>query len=193
MVRILSDLSDQIFLSISHHWRRDFLIFSPSSVIIFRNKISQLLEVYCCFLYSAYWYTVCLKKNLNAPCCCCFSHSACWLPTRKSYYTVANPARGLLNREKRTKEKVWQRTPPPHPPTLLVRRKINKITRRIYRRYAGLGRSRVRTRIPSARRLGIRPMGVASQNSTLPFATTGFPVSLLLSSPGDVLPRLPLN
>ena len=32
------------------------------------------------------------------------------------FYTAANPARGLLNREKRTKEKVWQRTPPPHPP-----------------------------------------------------------------------------
>ena len=88
-------------------------------------------------------------------CCCCFSHSAYWLPTRKKLlYTMANPARGLLNREKRTKENVWQYTPPPHPPTLLVRRKINKITRRIYRRYAGLGRSRVRTRIPSARRLG---------------------------------------
>ena len=34
-------------------------------------------------------------------CCCCFSHSAYWLPTRKKIlYTVANPARGLLNREK---------------------------------------------------------------------------------------------
>ena len=33
----------------------------------------------------------------------------------KLLYTVANPARGLLNREKRTKEKVWQRTRP-HPP-----------------------------------------------------------------------------
>ena len=88
-------------------------------------------------------------------CCCWFSHSAYWLPTRKKLlYTVANPARGLLNSEKRTKEKVWQHTPPPHPPPLLVRRKINKITRRIYRCYAGLGRSRVRTRIPSARRLG---------------------------------------
>ena len=41
---------------------------------------------------------------------------------KKLLYTVANPARGLLNREKRTKEKVWQHTPPP-PPTLLVRRK----------------------------------------------------------------------
>ena len=42
----------------------------------------------------------------------------------KLLYTVANPARGLLNREKRTKkEKVWQHTPPPPPPTLLVRRK----------------------------------------------------------------------
>ena len=27
---------------------------------------------------------------------------------KKLLYTVANPARGLLNREKRTKEKVWQ-------------------------------------------------------------------------------------
>ena len=35
-------------------------------------------------------------------CCCCFSHSAHWLPTRKKLlYTVANPARGLLNREKK--------------------------------------------------------------------------------------------
>ena len=42
---------------------------------------------------------------------------------KKLLYTVANPARGLLNREKRTKEKVWQHTPHPPPPTLLVRRK----------------------------------------------------------------------
>ena len=43
--------------------------------------------------------------------------------------------------------------PPPTPHTARWE-KINKITRRIYRRYAG-GRSRVRTRIPSARRLGL--------------------------------------
>ena len=73
---------------------------------------------------------------------------------KKLLYTVANPARGLLNREKRTKEKVWQHTPPPTPHTARSE-KINKITRRIYRRYAGLGRSRIRTRIPSARRLGL--------------------------------------
>ena len=37
--------------------------------------------------------------------CCCFSHSAHWLPTRKKVlYTVANPARGLLNREKKEKK-----------------------------------------------------------------------------------------
>ena len=35
-------------------------------------------------------------------------------------------------------------------------------------------------------------MGVALQNSTLPCAVATFPVSLLLSSPGDVWPRLPL-
>ena len=100
---------------------------------------------------------------------------------KKLLYTVANPARGLLNREKRTKEKVWQHTPPPTPPTARSE-KINKITRRIYRRYAG-GRSRVRTRIPSARRLGL---WVWLRNSTLPSAIIRFPVSLLLSSPGDV-------
>ena len=38
-------------------------------------------------------------------------------------YTVANPARDLLNREKRTKESVAAYLPP-SPPTLLVRRKI---------------------------------------------------------------------
>ena len=32
----------------------------------------------------------------------------------KLLYTVANPARGLLNRGKRTEKKVWQ--PPPLPP-----------------------------------------------------------------------------
>ena len=37
-----------------------------------------------------------------------------------------------------------------------------------------------------------RPMGVASQNSTLPCAIATFPVPLPLSSPGDVWPRLPL-
>ena len=31
---------------------------------------------------------------------------------KKLLNTVANPARGLLNREKGTKEKAWMRTPP---------------------------------------------------------------------------------
>ena len=39
-------------------------------------------------------------------------------PEKKLLYTVANPARSLLNRErkKRKKKKVWQRPPPPPPP-----------------------------------------------------------------------------
>ena len=41
-------------------------------------------------------------------CCCCFLHSAHWLPTRKKLlYTVANPARGLLNREKRKRKRKY--------------------------------------------------------------------------------------
>ena len=49
----------------------------------------------------------CRVQNLQTSCCCCcFSHSAHWLPTRKKLlYTVANPARGLLNREKKKKKK----------------------------------------------------------------------------------------
>ena len=97
-----------------------------------------------------------------------FSHSAHWLPARKRLlYTVANPARGLLNREKKKKKSLAASPPPPPPPrALLVRRRKEKkkkeITRRIHmsRRYAsrrhagGLGPSRVRTRIPTTRRLG---------------------------------------
>ena len=50
-------------------------------------------------------------------CCYCFSHSAHWLPTRKNLlYTVANPARGLLNREKNIKKKSGSAPPPPPPP-----------------------------------------------------------------------------
>ena len=96
----------------------------------------------------------------------CFSHSAHWLPAQKKLlYTVANPARGLLNRGKK-KKKVWQRRPPPPvppPPRCSSgEKKKKKNTRRIHmsRRYAsrrhagGLGPSRVRTRIPTTRRLG---------------------------------------
>ena len=53
------------------------------------------------FLYTPN--TMPIKDGLTVLfCCCCFSHSAHWLPTRKKlFYTVANPARGLLNREKK--------------------------------------------------------------------------------------------
>ena len=60
--------------------------------------------------------------------------------------------------KKKKKKRVWQRTPP-RPPRCSFG--VKKITRRIYmsrryagRRYAGLGPSRVRTRIASTRRLG---------------------------------------
>ena len=56
---------------------------------------------------------------------------------------------------KENKKKSLAAYPPPLPTPHTARsEKINKITRRIYRRYAG-GRSRVRTRISSARRLGL--------------------------------------
>ena len=94
---------------------------------------------------------------------------------------MANPARGLLNREKK-KKKVWQRPPPPPPPRArcsfgeyiylyvyyiyiiynyiyILKKKINRrihMSRRYAsRRYAGgLGPFRKRTRIPTTRQLG---------------------------------------
>ena len=97
---------------------------------------------------------------------------------KKLLYTVANPARGLLNREKKKKEKVWQRPPPPRARCSFGEKKKEKKKSRyastcvgatqvgvmqvvhMSRRYAGrryaggLGPSRVRTRIPTTRRLG---------------------------------------
>ena len=103
-------------------------------------------------------------------CCCCLllflTFSALVANPKKLLYTVANLARGLLNREKKKeKKKVWQRPPPPPTSPRAARSEKNKkikITRRIHmsrryegRRYAGgLGPSRVRTRIPTTRRLG---------------------------------------
>ena len=63
-------------------------------------------------------------------CCCCFSHSAHWLPTRKKLlllYTVANPARGLLNREKKKKKKSG--SAPPSPPPRAARSEKKKKSR----------------------------------------------------------------
>ena len=88
---------------------------------------------------------------------------------------------------KQNKRKKSGSAPPsPPPPTLLVRRQYKiKITRRIiYRRCAGLGPSRVRTRIPSTRRLGQGCCFAKSYASVCD--DKSFPVSLLLSSPGGV-------
>ena len=102
---------------------------------------------------------------------------------KKLLYTVANPARGLLNRERRAKEKVWQRTPrTPHAA------RSEKINENHMTHLQALRRSRPVSRpykdfFDSA----TRPKGVASPNSTLiPCAIATFPVSLLPSSPGDV-------
>ena len=79
--------------------------------------------------------------------------------------SVVNPKKTTLHGGQSCswKEKVWQR-PPPHPRAARSEKNNNnkRITRRIHmskryasRRYAGgLGPSRVRTRIPTTRRLG---------------------------------------
>ena len=97
------------------------------------------------------------------------------------FYTVVNPARGLLNTGSGTKKKLWQRTPFPTP-TLLVRRENeneNHLTHHLQALYRSWSLSRpYKESFDSS----TRPKGVASQNSTLPCALTTFPISLLLSS-----------
>ena len=106
-------------------------------------------------------------------------------PKKLLYTVVANPPRGLLNSEKRTKEKVWQHTPPSPPPAPLhtARSEKNISNKNHTTHLQALRRSRSVSR-PYKDLFGssTRPMGVASQNSTLPSAITSFPVSLLLSS-----------
>ena len=88
-----------------------------------------------------------------------FTFSALVASPKKLLHTVANPARGLLNRGKKKKKKVWHAPPPA---ARSEKKKKKKITRRIHmsRRYAsrrhagGLGPSRISTRIPTTRRLG---------------------------------------
>ena len=64
---------------------------------------------------------VCIISYVVRGCCCCrccFSHSAyciCCQLGKNLLYMVANPARGLLNREKRTKRKIMAAPPPPLP------------------------------------------------------------------------------
>ena len=81
---------------------------------------------------------------------------------KKLLYTVANPARGLLNKEKKEKRKSLAAPPPPSPRAARSeKKKKKKIMRRIHisrryasRRYAGgLGPFRIRTRIPTTRQL----------------------------------------
>ena len=82
----------------------------------------QMLSCSAFFSYiHYYWYEV--YQNISTAVLFCGmvspppTYSAYWLPTRKKLlYTVANPARGLLNREKRAIGKVWQHTPSPHTP-----------------------------------------------------------------------------
>ena len=104
--------------------------------------------------------------------------------TKKLLYTVSNPARGLLNREKKTKTKSLAAYPYPTPDTA---RSEKKKTKNHAMHLQVLRRSRSVSRLyMDIFGSSTRPMGVASQNSTLPSAITSFPVSLLLSSPGDV-------
>ena len=97
-----------------------------------------------------------LTRNTKERASGCFSYSAHWLPTRKKTTLHGGQSR-LWSAEQEKKKKKKVSVPPP---TQLIRKK-KKITQRIYMsrryagwRYAGLGPSRVRTRIPSTRRLG---------------------------------------
>ena len=93
----------------------------------------------------------------------------------------------LLNTEKRTKEKMWQRLPPLH--AACSEEKNEK------KRDASICLGATQVSVPRPYKdsfdSSTSPMSTASQNSTLLCAITTFPVSLPLFS-GDAWPRLPL-
>ena len=123
-------------------------------------------------------------QNVLFCCCCCFSHSALVANPKKLLYKVANPARGLLNREKRTKENIWQRIPPS---STLHAARSEKINKNHVTHLQALRRSRSVSRpYNDSFDSSTKSKGVASQNSTLPCAIATLPVSLLPSSLGDV-------
>ena len=117
---------------------------------------------------------------------------------KKLLHTVTNPARGLLNREKKKKKSLAAPPPPPLPARCSFGENKNKKSRDastcLGATQVGVTRWSRSVSHPykDSYDSSARPMGVASQNSTLPCAIETFPVSLLLSSPGDVWPRLPL-
>ena len=91
---------------------------------------------------------------------CCFSHSACWLPTQKTTLLDGADPLVVYQTRKREQKKKSGSAPPPSSPTLLVinrrRRKLSHSTH-----LHGLGATQVSGRfasvqglIPSARRLG---------------------------------------
>ena len=106
---------------------------------------------------------------------------------------VANPKKTTLHgaqsrswsaeQGKENKRKSLAAYPAPHPPHCSFgENKENHATHlQALRRSCSVSRPYKDTFSSST-----RPMGVASQNSTLPSTITSSPVSLLLSSPGDV-------
>ena len=105
-------------------------------------------------------------KERASGCCCCFSHSAHWLPTRKTTLHGGRSRSWSAEQGKKENRKSLAASPPP-PPQRAARSEKNKnknhathphvLFHRRYggRRYAGgLRPSRVRTRIPTTRRLG---------------------------------------
>ena len=84
-------------------------------MLLLYRRLELLVQKYCIVTINSLLLFWCPYMVINVSCCCCcFSHSAHWLPTRKKLlYTVANPARGLLNREKKKKKKSGSAPPPP--------------------------------------------------------------------------------
>ena len=122
-------------------------------------------------------------NSANPRKCCCFSHSACWLPTRKITLYGGQPRSWSAEQGKESKIKSLAAHPFPLP-TLLVRRKLKNIY--YVTHLQALRRSRsISHPYKDSLDSSTRSKGAASPSSTLPCAITSFPVSFLPSSPGD--------
>ena len=104
-------------------------------------------------------------------------HSVLVANPQKLLYTVTSPACGLLNRGEKN-----CLAAPPSPPTLLVRGENITQSRDAGTCLSATVQGFLSLLYKDSFDSSARPMGVASQNSTLPCAMTTFQISLPLSS-----------
>ena len=96
---------------------RGILIFPVQLTTSRIGNLTRLIHTLAiCVTIHTCIHTYMVQKHGLESCCCCFSHSAYWLPTEKTTQHGGQSRSWSAEQGKEDKRKVWQHTPPPHPP-----------------------------------------------------------------------------